>query len=184
MSTFISGQQVTCDMPVLLFFKNGKLIKNFRPAIFWPCAGIHSLLIYTLVILLFIKNTPFSIQGKLIRASIPRRLKFMAKSNRIPSLLKHRIIHTTILVAEKFFVNALRMIPIYIIVAVGAVGTFIANIIRIVSICIIGVEKGSEAAQLFHSYYGELYFIVWIITYLVILLLLSRRIRARLPIQG
>lgn len=151
--------------------------------LYWPCAGIHSLLIYTLVILLFIKDAPFSAQRKVIYASIPRRLKLMAKSKIISSLLERKKIHTAIIAAETFVVNVLRMVPIYIIVVVGAVGTFIVNILRIVSICTIGAKIGSEAAQLFHSYYGELYFIAWIIIYLIILLLLSRRIRPRLPTQ-
>lgn len=145
----------------------------------WPCAGIHSLLIYTLVILLFLKGAPFSPQRKAIYASIPRKLKLMAKIRGISSLLEHKTIHTATMAAERLVVNVLRMVPIYVIVVIGAVGTFIVNVLRIVSICTIGSEIGSEAGQRFHSYYGELYFIAWITIYLMILLLLSRRIRPR-----
>ena len=150
----------------------------------WPCAGIHSLLIYTFVILLFIKDAPFSPQRKVIYASIPKKLKFMAKSKGTSSLFERKIIRTAITAAKTLFVNVLRMVPIYIIVVIGAVGTFIVNVLRIVSISIIGSKIGRDAGQLFHSNYGQLYFIVWITIYLLILLLLSRRIQPRLLIQG
>ena len=32
--------------------------------IYWPCAGVHSLFIYTFVILLFLKGSPMSLRGK------------------------------------------------------------------------------------------------------------------------
>lgn len=152
--------------------------------LYWPSAGIHSVIIYTLVILLFIKKAPFSSQRKILYASIPRRLKFMAKNNKTSSLLERKLVHTAITAAETFFVNFLRMIPIYVIVVIGAVGTLIANILRIVYISTIGSKIGSEAAQLFHSYYGELYFIAWILIYLTTLLLLSHRIWTRLAETG
>ena len=66
---------------------------------------------------------------------------------------------------EKFVVNFFRMVPIYIIVGIGAVGTFMVNVLRIVTICIIGTNIGEEAMNLFHSYFGELFFIAWIMTY-------------------
>ena len=86
-------------------------------AIGWPCAGVHSLRIYTFVILLFLKDATFSLGRKIIY------------------------------------------------VAVGAIGTFIVNVLRIVTICIIGVNSGPEAMHMFHNYYGELFFIAWIIIY-------------------
>lgn len=52
-----------------------------------------------------------------------------------------------------------------IYVAVGAVGTFIVNILRVVIICIIGINSGPESMILFHSYYGELFFLSWAVTY-------------------
>jgi thaumarchaeosortase len=62
---------------------------------------------------------------------------------------------------------------------IGAVGTYIINILRIVSIYIIAVNRGMSAAQVFHDYYGELYSITWIIAYLIIIIL-SRTIPAKL----
>jgi len=93
-----------------------------RLAIAWGCAGIQSLFIYTFVILLFLKNFPFSLARKAI------------------------------------------------IFVVGASGTFVVNVLRIVSYCIIGVRMGQPDAEYFHKYYGELYFIAWIIVYVLIII--------------
>lgn len=97
-------------------------LKGPAPAIGWPCAGVHSIFIYTFVILLFLKDATFSLVRKIIY------------------------------------------------VAVGAVGTFIVNVFRIVTICIIGTNVGKEAMNLFHSYYGELFFISWALIYPIIII--------------
>lgn len=57
-----------------------------------------------------------------------------------------------------------------IYITVGAIGTFIINVLRIVSYCIIGVKTGQQTAEMFHKYYGELYFIAWIIAYVLIII--------------
>lgn len=57
-----------------------------------------------------------------------------------------------------------------IYVVIGAIGTFLVNLLRIVSICVIGVHMGPEALRMFHEYYGELFFIVWIIAYILIII--------------
>lgn len=54
--------------------------------------------------------------------------------------------------------------------AIGAVGTFLVNLLRIVSICVIGVNSGRSVADFFHKYYGELFFIAWIIVYLMLII--------------
>jgi exosortase/archaeosortase family protein len=140
------------------------------PAIAWGCAGIQSLFIYTFVILFFLRNSPFPLSRKAIRVSIPKRLKLIFKNKRISFLLKWEITHTAIIKFEVLLVNFLRFVPIYIIVVIGAIGTFIVNVLRIVSFCIIGVDTGRSAADLFHKYYGELYFIAWVIAYLLIII--------------
>ena len=56
-----------------------------------------------------------------------------------------------------------------IYIAIGALGTFLVNLLRIVSICVVGVHMGSEALKMFHEYYGELFFIVWIIIYILVI---------------
>jgi exosortase/archaeosortase family protein len=94
--------------------------------IYWPCAGVHSLFIYTFVILLFLKGSPMSLVGKAI------------------------------------------------CLVVGAVGTFFANVLRIVSIIDIYIHSGGVAGEYFHNYYGELYFLAWIVIYLFALILVQR----------
>ena len=85
--------------------------------LYWPCAGIQSLFIYTFAILLFIRGAGFSLKRKII------------------------------------------------CFAVGAVGTFFVNVLRIVSIIVIGLNSGPAAFDEFHRYYGEFYFIAWILLY-------------------
>ena len=80
-------------------------------------------------------------------------------------LLKRKIIHAAVTAAEKFIVEVIRMVPLCMIVVVGAIGTLIVNILRIAPICVIGVNAGLWAAPMFHSYYEELYFIVRILFY-------------------
>jgi thaumarchaeosortase len=91
--------------------------------VYWPCAGVHSMAIYAIVILLAFKDT-----------MIPSKRK-------VAYLL------------------------------VGALGTFLANIARIVSIGIIGANTGPEASRLFHEYYGELFFVAWTVIYLIVVFL-------------
>ncbi len=96
----------------------GRSSPNFSIA--WPCAGVESLLIYTLTILLFLK-----------KSVIP---------------WKHRIIYFVI----------------------GAIVTYLVNILRIVSIYVISINGGDWI--LFHNFYGPLYSITWIISYLLIII--------------
>ena len=86
----------------------------------WPCAGIESLLIFTVVALLFLKRMPISWKAK-----------------------------------TAYF-------------AVGAVVTYIINILRIATIFIIGMDSGD--VQMFHFYYGPLYSIAWIVFYPLLIL--------------
>jgi exosortase/archaeosortase family protein len=108
------------DGSVLLF------VNGHGYLVYWPCAGVYSLFIYTFVILLFLKNSPMSLFGKL---------------------------------------------GCFLI---GAVGTFFVNILRIVSIIQIGNTSGSQAAEYFHNYYGELFFLGWIVFYLLVLSFVQR----------
>jgi exosortase/archaeosortase family protein len=94
--------------------------------IYWPCAGIHSLFIYTFVILIFLKGSPLSLTGKAA------------------------------------------------CLAVGAVGTFFVNVLRIVSIINIYIAMGPAAGDYFHNYYGELFFLAWIVVYLFALVFVQR----------
>jgi thaumarchaeosortase len=62
-----------------------------------------------------------------------------------------------------------------IYVVVGAVGTFFINILRIVTIYIIGINSGDSPAKLFHEFYGEFFFIAWMFIYLSIIFLFETR---------
>ena len=98
----------------------------------WPCAGVESLMIYTITILLFLK-----------KSTIP---------------LKQKII---------YFIT-------------GAIVTYFINILRIVTIFVIAMNNGDVGR--FHDFYGQLYSIIWIISYPLIIIgsrILWRKIRSR-----
>ena len=52
----------------------------------------------------------------------------------------------------------------------GAVVTFFINVLRIVTIFVIAVNADQIQVQRFHDYYGQLYSIVWIISYPMIIM--------------
>lgn len=94
----------------------------FGASIAWPCAGVESLLIYTVTILLFLRKSPIS-----------------------------RIAKTV------YFV-------------IGAIITYVINIMRIATIYVIGINNGDASAMAFHNYYGQLYSIAWIVSYPLIII--------------
>jgi thaumarchaeosortase len=63
-----------------------------------------------------------------------------------------------------------------IYVALGAAGTFFVNILRIVTIYVIGISSGDSPAKLFHEFYGEFFFIAWMFIYLTIIYLFETRL--------
>ncbi len=90
-------------------------------SIAWPCAGVHSLFLYTLIVLLLFRRSNISSFRKVI-----------------------------------YFV-------------VGAIGTYFVNILRIVSFFSVLVNQGMNAAQTFHDVYGELFSVVWILFYVLLI---------------
>jgi thaumarchaeosortase len=110
----------TGNMPRLTATDPTNPLRNATFDIAWPCAGIESLLIYSVIILLFLKRLSISWKGKA---------------------------------------------TYYLI---GALITYFINILRIVTIFIIGMDQGDF--QLFHFYYGPLYSISWIIIYPLIII--------------
>jgi len=62
-----------------------------------------------------------------------------------------------------------------IYVIVGAAGTFFVNILRIVTIYVLGIHGGDSPAKLFHEFYGEFFFIAWMFAYLSIIYLFETR---------
>lgn len=109
------------------------LVNGHGFLIYWPCAGVYSLFIYTFVILLFLKGFPMSLRAKLG------------------------------------------------CFAIGAVGTFFVNILRLVSIINIYVTRGENAGDIFHDYYGELFFLFWIVIYLFALTFVQRFMTRKTP---
>jgi exosortase/archaeosortase family protein len=110
------------------------LVNGYGFVIYWPCAGVYSLFIYTFVILLFLRGLPMSLRAKLG------------------------------------------------CFAIGAVGTFFVNILRIVSIIKIYITQGAAAGGVFHNYYGELFFLAWIVFYLFALVFVQRFLIRRTPV--
>jgi thaumarchaeosortase len=93
--------------------------RRFLVTVYWPCAGIHSLAIYTFTLLLFLRDMAIPAARKLV-----------------------------------YFAG-------------GAVGTFTVNVLRIVSICQLGVTIGPSEASKFHDLYGEMFFLIWLVLYVV-----------------
>lgn len=112
------------NMPRLTATDPANPLRTATFNIAWPCAGIESLLIFTVVALLFLKRMPISCKAK----------------------------------------------AAYL--AVGAAVTYLTNILRIAAFYPIGLYYGttSEQVQLFHSYYGPLCSIAWILLYPLIIL--------------
>jgi exosortase/archaeosortase family protein len=96
---------------------------SVRFGIAWPCAGVESLFLYTVTLLLFLQTFRIAKTRKLI-----------------------------------YFI-------------IGAIVTYLINILRIVSIYLIALNNGDWGA--FHSYYGWLYSFLWIATYPLIILIIQ-----------
>jgi thaumarchaeosortase len=101
---------------------------SYSAIVSWPCAGAHSLFLYSFMIMLFLRGTRISRMRKIIY------------------------------------------------VAVGAVGTFFVNILRIVAILAAGVSGGPSLATSFHEFYGEFFFIAWMFIYLSLIFLSETRL--------
>jgi thaumarchaeosortase len=92
----------------------------------WVCAGVHSLLFYALLILLFFKKNTIATSYKL-----------------------------------GYFV-------------VGMIGTFMVNVLRVVTYVGILATQGVVVARVFHDTYGELFFAGWIILYISLIMLIQK----------
>ncbi len=56
-----------------------------------------------------------------------------------------------------------------IYLVIGAVGTYLVNVLRIVTYFVILFNKGVESAQIFHNVYGDLFFVSWMLLYITVL---------------
>ena len=85
--SFISNDPTYGSMPILKISDSQGRSVGFGIA--WPCAGVESLLLYSVTILLFLKKT-----------NIP---------------WKHRIIYFTIGAVVTYFINVLRVVTLFVI---------------------------------------------------------------------
>jgi exosortase/archaeosortase family protein len=102
------------SMPKLVAFNQNGV---FGANIAWPCSGVESFVIYTIVAILFLKITGYSWKEKLAYFGI------------------------------------------------GAIVTYLINILRIASIYVIGVNSDGVTVMRFHDYYAQLLSILWIAVY-------------------
>ena len=108
------------SLPYLTATDSANPARTASFGIAWPCAGIESFLIFTVVTALFLKRMPISWKAK-----------------------------------TGYF-------------AIGAAVTYFINVLRIVTIFMIGMN--GENISTFHSFYGPLYSIAWIASYPLIIL--------------
>lgn len=87
----------------------------------WACAGVQSLLLYIVIILVFFKKAELS---------------------------------------------AFRKLAYFVI---GLFGTFFVNVFRVISILLIMLDQGRDAGMVFHNTYGELYSVIWILLYILLI---------------
>lgn len=104
----------------------GAMPKIDYVGIAYPCTDVHSLFLYTIIILVLFK-----------RSQIP----------------------------------AIRKVIYFIM---GAVGTYMVNVLRIVTYFIILYDDDRAAATIFHDVYGELYFFTWIFLYIAMIICIQR----------
>jgi thaumarchaeosortase len=121
------------SMPIIRTQSGGQMVSI---GIAWPCAGVHSLFLYTIIILLLFKKSNISSFRKLL-----------------------------------YFI-------------VGAIGTYLVNVLRIIVYFLIRVNEGLTAAQTFHNVYGDLLFIVWILLYILLIVCIQKFRLAEKTIQG
>ena len=112
------------SLPSLTVIMEGK---TAGANIAWACAGVQSLLLYALIILVFFKKAEI--------------------------------------------ISAFRKVIYFII---GLFGTFFVNVLRVMSILIIMLNSGSDAGMIFHNTYGEIYSVIWIFLYILLIACIER----------
>ncbi|MBN1245333.1 hypothetical protein JXA31_07040 [Candidatus Bathyarchaeota archaeon] len=106
------------SLPSLTVIMGGK---SASAAIAWACAGVQSLLLYVVIILVFFKKAD---------------------------------------------ITAFRKLAYFII---GLFGTFFVNVLRVISILVIMLNYGSDAGTTFHNTYGEIYAVIWILLFILLI---------------
>lgn len=132
--------------PILAAYdSSGTLLIQY--AVGWPCAGVQSLLIYTFVVLIFLKKTA--------------------------APLSHKAVYFVLGALVTYLVNILRVVSIYL--------TYINALSQ-------GRQAALDAARVFHDFYGGLYSMAWIVAYPLIIVgsrslwrkIMDRQVKIRL----
>ncbi len=79
---------------------------------------------------------------------------------------------TVLLLLKQMHTQVVSKIVYFVI---GAVGTYIVNILRVVSIFLLAIHQGGPAATTFHDFYGEFFAMTWIVLYLMIVVVINKR---------
>lgn len=109
---------VQSSLPGLTVAMGGK---TASVSIAWACAGVQSLLLYVVIILVFFKKADIS---------------------------------------------AFRKLAYFVI---GLFGTFFVNVLRVFSILVIMLNSGKDAGISFHNTYGEIYSVIWIFLFILLI---------------
>jgi thaumarchaeosortase len=148
-------------------FASSKILESFVPPVIESTVFLLSSLGYMARMILVSDGW-----GILVKGSTGRM--FAVEINWPCAGIQSLIIYsfTIILVLSIISVRVRRKI---VYAMIGAGGTFVANILRIVSICQIGVNTGYEAANMFHDSYGEIFFLVWMAMFILVILVIETK---------
>jgi len=67
---------------------------------------------------------------------------------------------------KKADISAFRKLAYFII---GLFGTFFVNVLRVFSILVIMLNYGTDAGTTFHNTYGEIYSVIWIFLFILLI---------------
>jgi thaumarchaeosortase len=72
---------------------------------------------------------------------------------------------------KKAGISAFRKLAYFVI---GLLGTFLVNVLRVTSILFIMLNNGTAAGEVFHNTYGEMYSVIWILLFILLIGFIER----------
>jgi len=72
---------------------------------------------------------------------------------------------------KKAEISAFRKLAYFVI---GLFGTFFVNVLRVTSILLIMLGSGKAAGEVFHNTYGEMYSVIWILLFILLIGFIER----------
>ncbi len=72
---------------------------------------------------------------------------------------------------KKAEISAFRKLAYFVM---GLFGTFFVNVLRVASILLIMLSSGQAAGEVFHNTYGEMYSVIWILLYVLLIGVIER----------